>query len=157
MSVNVLLLPLSLLSSPSLPPSLPTSLPTSLPPSDLPPVTVTVLSVSTTWVWLTWSDPSPQRYPLKLNSFTIYYTADDLWVPSPIPDSSTVPDQFRNVTTGPASRYGNLTELRPSTVYMVLVGYTAGDYWSELSQTQSVTTLEGGQGRRKDTIKFYGE
>lgn len=49
------------------------SVPISISATVLPGVAITDWNVSAYWVWLSWSAPSLNRYPLTISNFTVYY------------------------------------------------------------------------------------
>ena len=93
---------------------------------------ITAVVASVEWIWLSWSDPPPDHYPLSIDNFTVYYHTWEV-------DSNS----GQNVTVGANNRNANVTCVRSATVYVFSVGYMAGGHQSKPSGSTTVTTLEG--------------
>ena len=91
-------------------------------------------------MWLEWSDPPPNRYPLIVDKFVVYYAKQsDLSSPTALADLS----QFWNQTVESKKRNGNVTDLTPATEYVFRVVYVAGKFTSDLSGPKTIATLDG--------------
>ena len=108
--------------------------------TDLPAISIVSSNASTSWVWLAWSDPPPDRYPLIVDKFIIYYAKQsNLFSPTALADLS----QFWNQTVEPEKRNGNVTDLIPATEYVFRMVYVSGKFTSELSGPKSIATHDG--------------
>jgi len=113
------------------------SVPISISATVLPGVAITDWNVSAYWVWLSWSAPPLNRYPLTISNFTVYYqqTLGEL--------SPGNRDKFCcKLTVGSDVLEANVTGLQPDTVYVFTVGYASREFQSDLSQQKILITTD---------------
>ena len=90
---------------------------------------------------MSWTSPAV-RYPLEVVNFTVYYSKRD---ENPLSGQSEIEtDMFHSRWTVDADLLNaTITELDPATVYIFCVGYSSGEFLSELSVPLELVTLDG--------------